>query len=438
MYLEEKNAYQPRVKLTKKMLRMFFENVYQGSVSELSGKTGLPYNLLYNLAHGRISSLSVENYRTIFDEDPPYQRQKKVGGAYFRGMVRLWIYLNNQATEALLYKEFFEDKNFRRVDYRIFSGDIKTVDVRLEEKMEKKFFGQGLDRSEIKKWIEEFSHAESEERVYYDEIEPILEFIKEKSEINPSLVLNQWVVRYKSGELLTVPDNVYQNALALKEKVIKALSSGSKFGIDKLREEIYGARKGLTLYSEIEDELAFLKKFGGKSPRKYLGRSRTHYEKSKLKRIASWRAERIKEDCYRLIKENPTFKLRDIPGTYQKVILETMLSVLRSYLKKKVMEDESGILESFILAPSYDEDEFQTEKYGITSMDQAAQALGITKTAFDLLVAKHSDLFRKIARYHEKWYLPSLYLKKLSERGRFSLVKAKYESMAKGLENQIN
>ena len=102
------------------------------------------------------------------------------------------------------------------------------------------------------------------------------------------------------------------------------------------------------------------------------------------------------------------------------------------------MEDESGILESFILAPSYDEDEFQTEEYGITSMDQAAQALGITKTAFDLLVAKHSDLFRKIARYHEKWYLPSLYLKKLSERGRFSLVKAKYESMAKGLENQIN
>ena len=102
------------------------------------------------------------------------------------------------------------------------------------------------------------------------------------------------------------------------------------------------------------------------------------------------------------------------------------------------MDDESATLETFVLAPSYGEDAFQTEKYGIIRMDRAAKALGITEKAFDLMVARHSDLFRRIARYQEKWYLPSLYLKKLSEKKRFSLVRAKYESLAKDMENQPN
>jgi hypothetical protein len=58
------------------------------------------------------------------------------------------------------------------------------------------------------------------------------------------------------------------------------------------------------------------------------------------------------------------------------------------------------------------------------------------KKAFDLMVAKNCEMFRKVGRYDKRWYLSDLYLKELSEKAFFELVTAKYEMMAKEINHQ--
>ena len=67
------------------------------------------------------------------------------------------------------------------------------------------------------------------------------------------------------------------------------------------------------MFSEVEEELEFLRKFGGKNPRQYLGRSVSHYKKSRLKRIVSWRALKIKDACFKLIDDYPELALKSLP-----------------------------------------------------------------------------------------------------------------------------
>jgi hypothetical protein len=125
-----------------------------GEVSGLSAHTGLPYGLIYNLVRGRIHSLSVAEYRRIFGETPPVQKQKRVKGDYFRGMVRLWMFLHQGTRGKDLYREFYLGRrSLKKVDYRIFSGATKTVEGRIERAMELKFLSQGLDRPQIMGWI---------------------------------------------------------------------------------------------------------------------------------------------------------------------------------------------------------------------------------------------------------------------------------------------
>jgi hypothetical protein len=52
------------------------------------------------------------------------------------------------------------------------------------------------------------------------------------------------------------------------------------------------------------------------------------------------------------------------------------------------------------------------------------------RKAFDLMVATHSDIFRKIAIYDRSWYLPDLYIKELKKNKGFFAVKAKYELLS--------
>jgi hypothetical protein len=52
------------------------------------------------------------------------------------------------------------------------------------------------------------------------------------------------------------------------------------------------------------------------------------------------------------------------------------------------------------------------------------------KRAFDLMVAKHCDIFKIVGRYAKRWYLSDLYLKELSENAYFNVVTTKYERMA--------
>jgi hypothetical protein len=421
-----------RIRITETMLKVFLDDILQGTISEFAAEKGLSYQLIYNLAHGRIHSLSKRDYRIIFGEDPPFQEPERVDGSFFRGMVKLWLYLNVGITEAQLYKEFHQDKALARIDYRIFSGEVKTVPSRLEKFMERKFARQGLDRREIRNWMLELDRLKDEERVPYEEIKPFLDYIEYTLTVNPSLILNQWVARYESGELQTVPRKTYETAVSLKEDAERAFRSGSKYEVETLREKIYGTRKELTLYSGIEEELEFIRKHTGQSPKRYLGRSTSAYRKGKLKRIASWRTERINDDCLAIVEQTPHLSLRSLPRSVASSRLSELLVLLKSRIQSQLLQAGPEQFETSILTPlRIGKEEYETANNGWTSMDEAPRILGISKKAFDLLVAKNSGLFRRMAFYNEKWYLPRLYLEEMSEKKRFDLMIAKYELLAK-------
>lgn len=245
MYPIMKSVGQQRVELSEQILKNFLKRISNGKVSELANDLGLPYELVYNLVHGRINSLSVDNYKLIFGEEPPYQAVKRVDGAYFRGMVRLWLYLNNDATEADLYRELYQGKNFKKVDYRIFNGFTKTVEKKLEKVMEQNFFAQGFNKPEIIKLIKKLALIEDEERISYTEIKPILDYIEKTLAVNPTRVLNQSFTRYESGELKTVSKKIYDNALKLKKRAENALSFGSKLMLKKSGRKSMEKERGL-------------------------------------------------------------------------------------------------------------------------------------------------------------------------------------------------
>ena len=277
MHLIEKTD-QCRVHITEDMFSRFFMNIFKSTVSEFAHKKGLPYSIVYNLVHGRIKSISARDYERIFAEKPPDRHLERVDGKYFREMVRLWLFLNHDAKKKDLYKEFYPDKKIKKVDSRIFSGKVKTIEIRLEKTMQQKFFDHGLDRSEIRTWIEELHKIDQEERISYEEAKPVLASLEQVFNISPSCVLNQWIGRYESGELKTISMDRYHDILDLKEKADRTLRSGSRFEMEKLHEEICGKRDGMTLFSEIEDELDFLREYRTKGIKKYLGRSVSYYK----------------------------------------------------------------------------------------------------------------------------------------------------------------
>jgi len=431
MHLIEKPD-QYRVHITEEIFSQFFLHILKGTVSEFAHEKRLPYSLVYNLVHGRVKSISARDYKRIFGENPPDGQLGRVDGKYFRDMIRLWLFLNHNAKKKDLYKEFYPGKRIKKVDSRIFSGKVKTIEIRLEKTMEQKFFDQGLDRPEIRAWIAELQRSQYEDRVPYKAAKPVLEFLKQAFRIRPSCVLNQRIGRYESGELKTISMETYYDILHLKEKADKTLHFGSKFKMEKLREEICGRKNGMTLFSEIEDELDFLREYGAKGTKKYLGRGVSPYKNSKLRKIAAWRAQNIRKDCDELIGRIPRIKLASLPKSFTQIKISKLVSVLKSCLIEKLIKDQTGTYERLILTPSSHEiEEYKKEGPGFTHMDHAASALGMSKTAFDLMVATHANVFRRIARYDGRWYLSNLYIEALNEEEGFSIVKAKYEFLAK-------
>jgi hypothetical protein len=422
-----------RIELTDEMMQDFFDNVFKGEVSEVSFAKGLPYSLIYNLVHGRIRSISAENYRILFGEEPPLETQKRVEGTYFREIVRLWLFVNDHVTEKDLYEEFYPGRRSGRVDYRIFSGFTKSVEKRLERLMEEKFLAQGLTGQEISQWIDELDQGRTKERVPYDDVKPLLEYLENALDINPTRVLNQWQTRYESGELKSVSHEIFQYAMRLKEKTKNALKSGSKHAVEKLKEDIYGRRAGFVLFSEVEEELDFIKKQTGRSPKRYLGRSIGHYRKAELKRVASWRAGKIREDCRKIINEDGEIRLHALPGRMRREILGGLFTLLRSHSLHRILEDEDHGYERKLLKPwGHSREEYHRERYGFTPMDMAYTVLGMSKRAFDRMLAAHSSLFRRLGSYKKgRWYLPNLYLKEIMGRKGIDVIKAKYEFLAR-------
>ena len=269
-----------------------------------------------------------------------------------------------------------------------------------------------------------------EERVPFGEVEPILEFIEDNLDVHPTRVLHQSLARYASAELVTINKKIYDAALDLKMKLDKVLSSGMTFEKDKLREGVYGERQGLILFTEIEEELEFLNIFAGKSPKKYLGRSPSTYKKKRAKRIASWRAEKIKDDCEIFISENPHLPVSSIPSSSQRMRIKALISVLKARLNISIRNDLDPLYVKSILSPLHDRHYYNLRRDQFTSVDRTPNVLGMRKRAFDLMVSEHRDIINRIGMYDQKWYLPDLYLKELVEKEGFDLVKKKYELFA--------
>jgi hypothetical protein len=429
--LNQKAVKPPRVALTESMWRHLNEDLRQGSISQLARRTGLPYLLLYNIAHRRVKSLSTRHYRIIFGKDPPTQTEEKTDGAYFRQLVELWLFLNDGASKAELYWEFYGPGHTQKVDYRIFTGQIRSVDPQWVRHMENKFSQGGIDGDTVRRWIAEMDGQGRQPPVAYEQIRPLLIFLNETLGINPAKVLHQNFNRYESGKLKTVSRKVYDNALLLKKRADEALAAQSRSAIIKLKEEVYGRKRGYTLYAEVEEELKFLKQYARKSLKKYLGRGTSIYAQGKCKRLPTWRAKKIIEECRAFIIQEPRLPLRVLPKANRKAIACPVLTVLKARLADLLVREEGVRFEKKVLRPSSAGDEYKKQNYGFTRFDVAANTLGMRQKAFDLMVAENCEIFRKTATYSRRWYLSNLYLHELSRKRYFELISLKYEWLTK-------
>ncbi len=421
----------PRIELTAEFQDRL--RALKHKVPETARRSGLSYIMVYNLIHGRVRSVSARNYRKLFREAPPLQEPRKVDGAFFRKMVRLWLFLDDGATQADLYREFFGSHHTKRVDYRIFTGQVKTVSPALEKRMLKKFGETGLERHAVERWIDEFESQAKPRRVAYRRIRPILLFLHNALNVHPTAMLNQSFARYEAGDLESVARDIYDRALALKMKAERAISSGRSYELDELRESVYGGRPDYTLYSKIEEELLFLKKYARKGVKPYLGRGKKHYERGKSKRIASWRADKIIKDCDAFIRQTPNLPLASLPRSQRRKWIGRLLSSLTACVAHMLSTQEGLSLEKRILKPKYGQATYNKPQYGFTEFDMASRTLGMKKKAFDLMVSRNCEIFRHIGKYSNRWYLPNLYLKELSRKEYFKLISIKYEMMARQL-----
>lgn len=427
----QKTVVNRRVDLTDDIYHRLLKQIRDASVPRLAKRTGLPYLLIYNLAHRRVRSLSARHYRIIFGDDPPAQAQKKTDGTHFRQMVDLYLFLNRGITKSDLYREFYGPGHAKQVDYRIFTGQTQSVDPGFVKHMEQKFEAAGIDRVMVGQWAAELAMGEREALIPYNRVRPLLMSLNDAIGVHPTSVLNQWFRRYETGELKSISAKVYEKVSALKLKADKALAAGSRSDIEALKEEIYGRKPGYTLYVQIEEELLFLRRYARKSIKNYLGRSNSMYVKGECKRLPSWRAQKIMADCRAFIKRQPHLPLMVLPRSMRRHFTQALLAVLKARTADLLSREEGIRLEKKILKPSRASEEYKKKKYGFTRFDMACRALGMKKSAFDLMVAKNSEIFRKIGTYSQHWYLSDLYLKELSQKRYFHLITTKYEWLAR-------
>lgn len=418
-----------RIQLTDDIVQRHQGTVFNQPPALLAKKTGLPYLLVYNVIHRRVRSISRRHYARLFREPPPEQIPDKVDGTFFRQMVDLWRYLHPSETRMSL-TTYLLGKPPKSRDDRIFTGRIKSVDYRLEQRMADRFAHAGLDRDALAQWIDEFSRIGPEPRVPYARVRPSLIFIRNHLGIHPNVILNQLFDRYESGQLKTVSRRVYGRAMALREKAEKALTDNSCLAVEKLKETVYGKRAGYTLFHEVAGSLQFLKRYGKRGPKKYLGRSIGTYQKGLCKRVPTWRANQILDDCAALIEARPELPLAALPAPFRRERVSRFLALLLTRASELLMNEEHLQLEEQILAPRHKMDEYKKSEYGFTRFDQASLTLGMKQKAFDLMVARNCRIFRGVGRYDRQWYLSDLYLKELRQKSNFVLITTKYERMS--------
>lgn len=421
-----------RVRITDELYKQLIEVIMKDSVAELARRTRLPYQLIYNIVHKRVVSISARHFSMIFGKSPPIQTSIKADGTYFRRLVDVWLYLNEGVTKADLYLEFFGEKKAKKIDYRIFSGKTKTVDFALTTRMEAKFLDSGINRDTIEQWTREYTMLKQEGPVPYAKVRPLLMFIRNALGVHPTVLLNRWIQRYESGALKTVSPKKYKKIKMLKARTERALAAkNSGLMLDKLKEEIRGPKAGYTLYAQVREELEFLKIYAHKSPKRYLGRSTSVYERGKCKRLPTWRAKNISRACQDFVDQQPHLPLWSLPPSIRSSLIATMKELLHMRMAVLLSQDEGIFLEKRILEPSHAPSEYKKKTYGFTRFEMAGKLLGMHQKAFDLMVANNCDVFRKAASYDKRWYLSDLYLEELSRKKRFKLITDKYEWMSR-------
>jgi hypothetical protein len=419
-----------RIKITDEMRMHLSKDNEQLTITDLAKRSGLPYELVYNIVHKRVNSISVRHFRRLFQTSVPQQHTGKVDGTYFRKMADLWLYLNRGENKSSLYFGFYGSRSPKKADYRIFSGKIRSIDVGLELMMERKFLENGVDRTMLEQWIDERDRLKKADRIPYGKVRPMLLFLRDKMAINPTFLLNQFFDRYERGELKTVSRKIYERSRDYKARAEKALSTDDQYEIERVKEELYGTKKGYTLYGQVEQELQFLKQYARKSPKYYLGRSTYMYRKGGCKRIPTWRAANILNDCKALIRTRTDLPLKHLPARFKQQRISCLIALLLSRAADLLSKDDGIALEKSILSPSLPTDEYKNDDHGFIRFDRVPKTLGMKKPAFDLMVAKNCEIFRKVGTYAHRWYLSDLYLKELARNPYFNLITTKYEKMA--------
>ena len=426
-----KKSEKGRIPIYEKDLRNLAE-VHGGcTVSAIAKRAGLPYMDVYNVVHGRTKTISPRHYRMLFGEPPPHRQPEKMNGRKFRRLARLWLFLNDNLTASDLYREYYGIKHTRKTDYRLFSGKTIMVDVGLTSFMEQKFADNGIYGQQLDEWLDELDALPRNNRVRYDRIKPILQYLQDHLSIHPTTVLNQTVTRYETGDLKSVSRETYTRALSFKHKAERVISTRDDKAIVKLRESITGGKAGYILYLDIREELHFLHVHGKKSYRQYLGRSVWTYEAGRTKRIANWRAHKIRADCGQFIHAHPDIPLSVLPPFWGRWWAYRLVGILLSRLTQRLSEQDGMAFEKRILSPVYSRTEYTRQAHGFTRFDMAPRILGMRPKAFDLMVARHCDIFRIVGTYDNRWYLSDLYLKELSKKAYFNLISAKYELLAR-------
>ena len=424
-------AKKPRVTLGDRDIKNLLDLNGSDSVAALAKRTGLPYMLVYNVVHRRVLSVSHRHYQMLFGRPAPLQDTLKVDGTRFRAMADLWLFLNEGLTRADLYRDLFDLGHKQKVDHRIFNGKISTIDMRLEHTIREKFHETGVDNELLTQWLDEFEQLPRNDMISYTRIRPVLAYLKDELGLHPTSVLNQSVARYESGTLQRVSRKIADRAEALKQKTEKARQEDGQQGKDKIKESIVGPKPGYTLYTDIKEELLFLCAHTKRSVKHYLGRSIWTYENRKAKRVANWRARQILQDCDRFIRQSPNIPLASLPPSRQRVQTQRLNDVLVARTTQLLSEKDGIDFEKGILTPSHTRQEYNNPHHGFTPFDMASQVLGMKRRAFDLMVARHCEIFRSVGKFAQRWYLPDLYLRELSRKKEFSLISVRYELLAK-------
>lgn len=340
-------------------------------------------------------------------------RQRRVDGTRFRQLVRLWLHLTANGKQTL-YRELSSQYGIvERTVYRIISGDIKTIDRNLEDFMKRKLSTIGIPESKLEAAIEQHERENpnaEEERYSYDQMKPILDYLKENLGISPTRILGRDPAYFKKHWSATVSGEKYRYAERLRERTKLALSSGSWEEIENILNGVYGREPGeRVLYQRVKPLLDYLES-KGESIKKLLGRSKSYYESLKLGTISRERCEEI------------------IGVFYEQGINAFMDGDIKE--RKRLSEI---ILSS---VPYFAEGKNAIEENGFTRADATSEALGMSKIAFDLLIAENTNLFRsvfvrRVQDNQSGWYVPDLYITKLKESFGFNLIKDGYTLLAR-------